>query len=149
MFFFLALPQVGIRLPGFWAGVFALSLNYGAYMSEIFRAGISSVGKGQREAALAIGMTQNQVMGRIVIPQALRFAIPPTGNEFIAMLKDSALVSITGFVHELMWRAVKVGRATFHNLEALIMAAIFYWIMTIIFSYFQNKLEARMARGER
>jgi len=148
-FFFLALPQVGIILPGLWAGVIALGLNYGAYMSEIFRAGLSSVGKGQREAALAIGMTPGQTMSRIVIPQALRFAIPPTGNEFIAMLKDSALVSATGFVHELMWRATKVGRAQFHNLEALITAAVFYWVMTLVFSYFQNRLEARMSRGER
>jgi polar amino acid transport system permease protein len=148
-FFFLALPQVGIILPGLWAGVLALGLNYGAYMSEIFRAGLSSVGKGQREAALAIGMTPGQTMRRIVIPQALRFAIPPTGNEFIAMLKDSALVSATGFVHELMWRATKVGRAQFHNLEALITAAVFYWVMTLVFSYFQGRLENRMARGER
>jgi len=148
-FFFLALPQIGIILPGFWAGVLALSLNYGAYMSEIFRAGLSSVGKGQREAALAIGMTPGQTMRRIVIPQALRFAIPPTGNEFIAMLKDSALVSATGFVHELMWRATKVGRAQFHNLEALITAAVFYWVMTLIFSALQSRLETHMARGER
>jgi len=148
-FFFLALPQVGIILPGLWAGVLALGLNYGAYMSEIFRAGLSSVGKGQREAALAIGMTPGQMMQRIVVPQALRFAIPPTGNEFIAMLKDSALVSATGFVHELMWRATKVGRAQFHNLEALITAAVFYWIMTLVFSFFQSRLEARMSRGER
>lgn len=148
-FFFLALPQLGIILPGLWAGVLALGLNYGAYMSEIFRAGLSSVGKGQREAALAIGMTPGQMMQRIVIPQALRFAIPPTGNEFIAMLKDSALVSATGFVHELMWRATKVGRARFRNLEALIMAAVFYWIMTLIFTYFQSRLEARMAKGDR
>jgi polar amino acid transport system permease protein len=148
-FFFLALPQLGIIMPGLWAGVLALGLNYGAYMSEIFRAGISSVGKGQREAAFAIGMTSGQMMRRIVIPQALRFAIPPTGNEFIAMLKDSALVSATGFVHELMWRATKVGRAVFHNLEALIIAAVFYWLMTLVFSFFQNRLESRMARGER
>jgi polar amino acid transport system permease protein len=148
-FFFLALPQVGIILPGLWAGVIALGLNYGAYMSEIFRAGLASVGKGQREAAMAIGMTPGQTMRRIVIPQALRFAIPPTGNEFIAMLKDSALVSATGFVHELMWRATKVGRAQFHNLEALIAAAVFYWVMTLVFSYFQGRLETRMSRGER
>ena len=148
-FWFLALPQIGITLPGFWAGVIALGLNYGAYMSEIFRAGLSSVGKGQREAALAIGMTPGQTMTRIVIPQALRFAIPPTGNEFIAMLKDSALVSATGFVHELLWRATKVGRAQFHNLEGLITAAAFYWVMTLVFSYFQGRLEGRMSRGER
>ena len=148
-FFFLALPQLGIVLSGTLAGVVALGLNYGAYMSEIFRAGIASVGKGQREAAMAIGMTPGQTMQRIVVPQAMRFAIPPMGNEFIAMTKDSALVSATGFVHELMWRATKVGRAQFHNLEALIMAAIFYWMMTLILSYAQNLLESRLAKGDR
>jgi polar amino acid transport system permease protein len=148
-FFFLALPQLGIILPGLWAGVLALGLNYGAYESEVFRAALSSVGKGQREAAMAIGMTQQQMMMRVVLPQALRFAIPPMGNDYISMLKDSALVSATGFVHELMWRATKVGRATFHNLEALIMAAVFYWIMTLVFSYFQGRLEANMAKGDR
>lgn len=148
-FFFLALPQLGIILPGLWAGVLALGLNYGAYESEVFRAALSSVGKGQREAAFAIGMTQGQMMRRIVLPQALRFAIPPLGNDFISMLKDSALVAATGFVHELMWRATKVGRATFHNLEALIMAAIFYWFMTLVFSYFQSRIEANLAKGDR
>ena len=148
-FFFLALPQLGIRLPGIIAGVLALGLNYGAYMSEIFRAALSSVGKGQREAAMAIGMTPTQTMRRIILPQALRFAIPPVGNEFIAMTKDSALVSATGFVHELMWRSVKVGRAQFHTLEALIMAAIFYWVMTLILSYVQSIIETRLAKGDR
>jgi polar amino acid transport system permease protein len=148
-FFFLALPQLGIILTGLFAGVLALGLNYGAYMSEIFRAGLASVGKGQREAAMALGMTPWQTMKRIVLPQALRFAIPPTGNEFIAMTKDSALVSATGFVHEVMWRATRVGRAQFHNLEALIMAAIFYWMMTLILTYVQSIIEARLARGDR
>ncbi|MFN8382566.1 MAG: amino acid ABC transporter permease [Anaerolineales bacterium] len=148
-FFFLALPQLGIILSGVFAGVLALGLNYGAYMSEIFRAGLASVGKGQREAAMALGMTPGQTMRRIVLPQALRFAIPPVGNEFIAMTKDSALVSATGFVHELMWRATKVGRAQFHNLEALIMAAIFYWVVTLILSFVQNKIETRLAKGDR
>jgi polar amino acid transport system permease protein len=149
IFFFLALPQLGINLPGLWAGVIALGLNYGAYMSEIFRAGLLSVGKGQREAALALGMTPSQMMVRIVIPQALRFAVPPTGNEFIAMLKDSALVSATGFVHEIMWRAGATGKPVNRNLEALLMAAVFYWIMTLIFTALQAQLEKYMARGDR
>jgi len=148
-FFFLALPQLGIILTGLFAGVLALGLNYGAYMSEIFRAGLGSVGKGQREAAIAIGMTPWQTMKRIVLPQALRFAIPPIGNDFIAMTKDSALVSATGFVHEVMWRATRVGRAQFNNLEALIMAAVFYWVMTIILTYVQSIIEARLAKGDR
>jgi polar amino acid transport system permease protein len=148
-FFFLALPQLGIILTGLFAGVLALGLNYGAYMSEIFRAGLASVGKGQREAAIALGMTPWQTMKRIVLPQAMRFAIPPTGNEFIAMTKDSALVSATGFVHEVMWRATRVGRAQFHNLEALIMAALFYWVMTLILSYVQSIIETRLSKGDR
>jgi polar amino acid transport system permease protein len=148
-FFFLALPQIGIILPGFWAGVLALGLNYGAYMSEIFRAGLASVGKGQREAAIAIGMTPRQTLQRIVLPQALRFAIPPIGNDFIAMTKDSALVAGTGFVHEIMWRSQKVGRATFHSLEALIIAAIFYWLITLVLSYVQSVIEARLSKGDR
>ncbi|MCK6540360.1 MAG: amino acid ABC transporter permease [Anaerolineales bacterium] len=149
LFFFLALPQLNIRLTGEMAGVLALGLNYGAYMSEIFRAGIASVGKGQREAAIAIGMTPAQTMRRIVLPQALRFAIPPVGNDFIAMTKDSALVAATGFVHELTWNAQKVGRSQFRSLEALVIAAIFYWIMTILLTYVQGIIEARLARGDR
>jgi polar amino acid transport system permease protein len=148
-FFFLALPQLGIKMPPAMAGVLALSLNYGAYMSEIFRAGISSVGRGQREAAVALGMTGGQMMSRIILPQALRLVLPPTGNEFIAMLKDSALVSATGFVQEIMWRANKVGRANFKGLEALLIAALWYWLMTIIFSFIQANIERRMSRGDR
>ena len=147
--FYLALPQLGIVLPAIWAGILPLGLNYGAYMSETFRAGISSVSKGQREAAAALGMTPGQTMRRIVLPQALRFAIPPMGNDFISMTKDSALVSVTGFVHEIMFRATRVGRATFNNLEALIIAAAFYWGMTLILTFFQSRLEARLARGDR
>lgn len=148
-FFFFGLSQFGIRLTGFQAGIVALSLNYGAYMSETFRAALTSVGKGQREAAAALGMTPLQIMWRIVLPQALRFAIPPMGNDFISMTKDSALVSITGFVHEVMWRATRVGRAQFNNFEALIMAAAFYWVLTLILTFFQTRLEARLARGDR
>ncbi|MFN8384794.1 MAG: amino acid ABC transporter permease [Anaerolineales bacterium] len=148
-FFFLALPQLGIVLSGLMAGVLALGLNYGAYMSETFRAALSSVGKGQREAATALGMTPLQTMRRVILPQALRFAIPPMGNDFISMTKDSSLVAATGFVHEVMWRATKVGRAQFNNLEALLMAAIFYWLMTLILTFFQTRLEARLARGDR
>lgn len=148
-FFYLALPQLNIVLPAIWSGILPLGLNYGAYMSETFRAGISSVGKGQREAAAALGMTPGQTMRRIVLPQALRFAIPPMGNDFISMTKDSALVSATGFVHEIMWRATRVGRAQFNNLEALIVAAIFYWVMTLILTFFQSRLEGFLAKGDR
>lgn len=149
IFFFLALPQLGIRLSGLSAGVLALGLNYGAYMTEIMRAGIQSVDVGQREAALAIGMTQPQIMRRIVLPQALRLVIPPIGNQFIAMLKDTSLISVTGFVWELLWRAQKQGRANFRSLEALLIAAVFYWIITIIFSAVQAQIESNLSRGYR
>ncbi len=148
IFFFLALPQMGIYFSGFWAGVIALGLNYGAYMSEIFRAGILSVGKGQHEAATALGMSSGQKMRFIVLPQALRLAIPPIGNEFIAMLKDSSLVSVTGFVREILWRAQKVGRSNFRNLEALVIAAIFYWMLTLLFTAVQSRVEARFEDGK-
>lgn len=148
-FFFLALPQLGITLTGFWAGVLALGINYGAYNTEIVRAGIQSVGVGQREAALALGMTSSQITRRIVLPQAMRLVIPPLGNQFIAMLKDTSLVATTGFVWELLWRAQKVGRANFRSLEALLVAAVFYWILTIMFSLIQDRIEARVARSER
>lgn len=149
IFFFLALPQLGIRLTGLWAGVLALGLNYGAYNTEIMRAGIQAVDIGQREAALAIGMTQGQIMRRIVLPQALRLVIPPIGNQFIAMLKDTSLISVTGFVWELLWRAQKQGRASFRSLEALLIAAVFYWIITILFSIVQARIEERLAQGVR
>lgn len=149
IFFFLALPQLGIRLTGLWAGVLALGLNYGAYNTEIMRAGIQAVDVGQREAALAIGMTQWQIMRRIVLPQALRLVIPPIGNQFIAMLKDTSLISVTGFVWELLWRAQKQGRASFRSLEALLIAAVFYWIITILFSIVQSRIEERLSQGVR
>jgi polar amino acid transport system permease protein len=148
-FFFLALPRLGIILSGTMAGITALSLNYGAYMSETFRAGIQSVGQGQREAALALGMTNGQMMRRIVLPQALRLVIPPIGNDFIAMLKDSSLASTTGFVRELMWLGQNLGRREFRSLEALLIIALWYWSMTIVFSWLQGRLETRLARGDR
>jgi polar amino acid transport system permease protein len=130
--------------------VIALGLNYGAYMTEIFRAGIQSVGHGQSEAAEALGMTYVQKMRRVVLPQALRVIVPPTGNEFIAMMKDTALVSFLGTSldqMEIFRRAQLVGRADFRNLEALIVAALLYWGLTTVFQYFQLRLERRLSKG--
>lgn len=130
-----------------FAGMLALGINYGAYMSEIFRAGIQSVGGGQIEAAHALGMSGGQTLRRIVLPQALRVVIPPTGNEFIAMLKDSALVGLAGSVTELFNRAQTVGKAESRSLETLLVAALIYWALTSFFSIFQRMLERRMERG--
>lgn len=145
---YLGLPRLGIILPAVPAGILALGVNYGAYMTEIFRAGIQAIGKGQYEAAEALGMSRAQTFRRIVLPQAFRIVIPPIGNEFIAMMKDSSLVSVMA-VWELTFRAQKIGRQNFRNLETFIIAAAFYWILTVIFQFLQGKLEEYMARGER
>lgn len=145
---YFALPQVGIRLPALPAGIMALSFNYGAYMTEIFRAGIQAVPRGQAEAAQALGMPEQMVFRRIVLPQAFRIVIPAVGNDFIAMIKDSALVS-TIAVQELLWHAQRAGTQTFHTLQAYLIAALVYWVLTIVFSFFQERLEHRMARGDR
>jgi polar amino acid transport system permease protein len=147
-FIYLALPQVGIVLPAIPAGIIALSFNYGAYLTEVFRAGIQAVPRGQREAAQSLGMPSQQVMRRIVLPQAFRIVIPAVGNDFVAMLKDSSLVSILA-VEELLFRSQLVGRQNFRSLEALVIAAAVYWALTIVFSTAQERLERRMARADR
>ncbi|MFL6179060.1 MAG: amino acid ABC transporter permease, partial [Actinomycetes bacterium] len=122
----------------------------GAYMTEIFRAGIQSVSGGQWEAAEALGMRYTQRMRRIILPQAIRVIIPPTGNEFIAMIKDTALVSVLGVAvaqAEVFRRAQLVGQADFKTLEAFILAAGIYWGLTAIFTFFQTKLERRLSKG--
>jgi polar amino acid transport system permease protein len=150
IFIYSALPQFGPRfvLNAFPSAVLALSLNYGAYMSEIFRAGIQAVGRGQIEAAYALGMTPWQTMRRIVLPQALRIITPDIGNQFIAMQKDTSLASAITLL-ELMGLAHQAGAPRQHYFEALVVAAIWYWLMTIVLSYFQRKLEHRMARSDR
>jgi polar amino acid transport system permease protein len=145
---YLGLPRVNIVLPGELAGILALGVNYGAYMTEIFRAGIQAIGKGQHEAAEAIGMSRAQLYRRIVLPQAFRIVIPPIGNQFIAMMKDSSLVSVMS-IWELSYRAQKIGRQYFRSLETFMIAAAFYWILTVIFQFLQGKLEDYMARSER
>ena len=158
---YLALPQLAIGLlpepyaawfiwPAQVAGVVGIAFNYGAYMTEIFRSGIEAVPHGQAEAADALGMSYGQRMRRVILPQAARIVIPPTGNEFIAMIKDTALIGLLGTT--LLWAdpfrmAQLTGKADFRNLEALIIAAIVYWGLTAIFSFFQRKLESRMSRG--
>jgi polar amino acid transport system permease protein len=147
-FAYYGLPQAGIVLDPIPTGVAALGFNYGAYMTEIFRAGIQAVAGGQREAAQALGMRESQIFRRIVLPQAIRIVTPAIGNEFIAMIKDSSLVSVIT-VQELLWRAQRIGRAEFQTIPAILIAALAYWILTILFSIFQERLERRMARGDR
>lgn len=157
---YLGLPQIGqqIRVLGypalgnllilsaFASGVLALSVNYGAYMTEIFRAGIQAIPHGQIEAARALGMGQWQCMRLIILPQALRIVIPPIGNQFIAMQKDSALVSLMG-VWEITYRANRLARRDIKFMEMLLVAAAIYWLLTIISEWLQARLERRMGQS--
>lgn len=145
---YFALPQLEIVLPAVVCGIIALSLNYGAYMTEIFRAGIQAVPRGQREAARALGMPEGRVFRRIVLPQAFRIVTPAIGNEFIAMLKDSALVSAIS-VHETLFMAQRLGRSALEPMTALLIAALVYWLLTIVFTFVQAWLERRLAQSDR
>jgi polar amino acid transport system permease protein len=123
---YLGLPQLGVILRPL-AGVLALGVNYGAYMTEIFRAGIQAIGKGQREAAEALGMSRAQTFRRIVLPQAFRIVIPPIGNEFIAMMKDSSLVYGDGCLGAHLPRP-EDRPPELSYMETFIIAAAFYWL---------------------
>jgi polar amino acid transport system permease protein len=158
----LLFPTLGIGLPfggpslfhaninsivtPFVAAVLGLGLNEAAYMAEIVRAGIISVEHGQTEAAQALGMTRIQVMRRIVLPQAMRVIIPPTGNETISMLKTTSLVSAVAF-QELLYSAQLIYAVNFRTLELLIVASIWYLVMTSILTVGQFYIERRFARG--
>jgi polar amino acid transport system permease protein len=130
----------------FLAGLLALSLNEGAYMSEIVRAGIISVEEGQTDAAKALGMTRLQTMRRIVLPQAMRVIIPPTGNETISMLKNSALVSVIA-VTELLYAAQLIYSTTYQVIPLLLVASIWYLAATTVLSIGQYYLERHFGRG--
>lgn len=130
------------------AGILVLSLNYGAYMTEIFRAGIQAIGHGQSEAARALGMTDWQTMRLVILPQAFRLIIPPIGNQFIAMQKDSSLVSLLG-VWEITFRANRFARKDSKFIEMFLLAAAIYWVLTIISEWLQSRLERYMAQNNK
>ena len=142
-FFYYGLPFIGLKLNPFQAAVIGLSLNCGAYMAEIIRGGIQSIDKGQFEAAKALGFNYNETMRKIILPQTFKVIIPPVGNEFIAMLKDTSLVSTIAMV-ELMRSAQQMYASTFKPIEIFLTAGILYLLMTTIFtavfSIFEKKL---------
>jgi polar amino acid transport system permease protein len=130
----------------FVAGVLALGLNEGAYMAEIVRAGIISVEEGQTEAAQSLGMTRLLTMRRIVLPQAMRVIIPPTGNETISMLKTSSLVSVIA-VTELLYTAQLIYAVNYRTIPLLLVVSIWYLVMTTVLSVGQYYLERHFGRG--
>lgn len=145
VFAFNVLPSFGIVLPGYTCAILALGLNEGAYMAEIIRAGIRAVGQDQRDAAQALGLREGQTMRLIVLPQAFRIVIPPIGNQFIGMLKLSALVSVIG-VHELLLVADQSASSNFRYLEALSAAGIYYLALTTLFMGVQSRIERALSR---
>src|SRR5207248_2156221 len=157
----LVLPHIGISIPftsiqwqantnalipAFMAAMLGLGLNEGAYMAEIVRAGLISVEHGQTEAAQALGMTRLLVMRRIVLPQAMRVIIPPTGNETISMLKTSSLAFVAS-VPELFTRSQQIASATFEVIELAIVASMWYMAMTSILTTGQSSLDRRLPEG--
>ena len=144
---YFALPQIiGHRIDPF--AIMAFGINSGAYVAEIFRAGIQSIDKGQMEASRALGLNWFQAMRFVIMPQAFKRIIPPLGNEFIAMLKDSSLVSVIGF-EELTRTGQLIISRTYAAFEIWIVVALLYLIMTLAISRFVALLEKRFSKGTR
>jgi len=137
-----------VQVPDIMAAVIAMTVCYGAYLGEIFRAGIQSIHKGQMEAAIALGLTRTQALSRVILPQTVRVVLPPLGNEFIALLKDSSLVSILA-VSDLLRRGREFASKTFYYFEALTVVALVYLVMTLFFSRLVALMEERMNRRGR
>ena len=146
---YFALPVItGQRVDPFVAAIGSCGINSGAYVAEIFRAGIQSIDKGQMEAGRSLGMTWVQTMRYIIVPQAFKRVIPPLGNEFIALLKDSSLVSVIGF-EELTRRGQLIIAKTYGSLEIWLSVAVIYLAMTLTISRFVAYLERRYKMDDR
>jgi cystine transport system permease protein len=142
---FYGLPSVGILLDAFPAALIGFTLNVGAYTSEIIRAAISSVARGQWEAAYSIGMNWSQAMRRTILPQAMRVAVPPLSNTFISLVKDTSLAAAIT-VPELFQTAQRIVATTYEPLILYIEAALLYLALSSVLSWLQTRLERRFAR---
>lgn len=139
---------LGINMKPLTAGIIAVSLNSAAYVSEIIRAGIDAVDKGQYEAARSLGMSQFMAMKLIVMPQAISNILPAIGNEFVTVIKESSMASVIG-VGELMYSAKVVTGRTFRAFEPLIIAAVFYFVITFTLGRLMNYIERRMKASDK
>ncbi len=141
------LPQLGIQLDPLPAALIGFSLNMAAYTAEILRAAIASIDRGQWEAAASIGMGRAQTLYRAILPQAARTALPPLGNSFISLVKDTALAA-TIQVPELFRQAQLIIARTFEIFTMYLAAALIYWLLASVLAYFQGRLEYRVNRHE-
>ncbi len=144
-FIFFFLPEVGINVPAFWTAIVGLSVNYSAYESEIYRAGLLAVPRGQMEAALALGMSRPLALRRIIVPQAVRIVIPPVVNDFIALFKDTSVCSVVTLV-ELTKRFSVLSQSTQATAELMIMTGVLYLAMSYPLSVMARRLELGLAR---
>ncbi|WP_104139065.1 amino acid ABC transporter permease [Arthrobacter sp. ZGTC131] len=142
----LVLGSANVLISPLAAALLGLSLNEAAYMAEIIRGGIGSVDKGQYDASRALGMNGGQLMRRVILPQAMRVVLPPTGNQVISMLKGTALVSVLA-ISDLLYSAQIIYATNYQTIPLLIVASLWYLLMTTILSFFQTKLERRYGRG--
>ncbi|MBE6052374.1 MAG: amino acid ABC transporter permease [Clostridium sartagoforme] len=138
---------LGINMEPLPAGIIAVSLNSAAYVSEIIRAGIDAVDKGQYEAARSLGMSRFMAMKLIVMPQAISNILPAIGNEFVTVIKESSMASVIG-VGEIMYNARVITGRTYRAFEPLIVAAVFYFIITFTLGRLMNYIERRMKAGD-
>ena len=145
-YIYFVLPDIGIQLSAFQAGVIGLGIAYSAYQAENFRAGIEAVDPGQREAAEAMGMRGALIMRRVILPQAFRIALPPYGNTLVMMLKDSSLVS-TITVAEMTRAGQLIASSTFQNMTVYTLVALLYLVMSLPLVFGLRKLERRMGAG--
>ncbi len=143
---FFGLPQFGILLPAFVCGVIGLGIYSGAYVSEVVRGAIQSIDKGQMEAARSIGMSSGLAMRTVVLPQAVVRMIPPLGNEFIALIKNSALVSLLT-IADLMHEGQKIISVSYRSLEVYLAIAVVYFILTGVTSLVLRRMELRLRAG--
>lgn len=132
-----------VQVPDIASAVIAMTVCYGAYLGEIFRAGIQSIPKGQMEAAIALGLSRGQALQRVILPQTMRVVLPPLGNEFIALLKDSSLVSILA-VSDLLRRGREYASKTFSYFESFTVVALVYLVLTLFFSRLVAMMEERI-----
>jgi len=140
------LPSVGIEFSPVTAGILALSLNAGAYLSESLRGAILGVSKGQWAASYSLGLTYPQTLRHVVVPQALRIAVPSMGNTLISLIKDTSLVSVIT-VTELMLATKEVIAVTFQPLPLFVAAALLYWGLSLCFEALQHRMEQRLQRA--
>ena len=143
---FFGLPQFGIMLPAFACGMVGLGIYSAAYVSEIVRGAIQSVDRGQLEAARSIGLSSGQAMRSVILPQAIVRMIPPLGNEFIALIKNSALVSLLT-IHDLMHEGQKIISVSYRSLEVYLAIAVIYFILTGLTTLALGRLELRLRAG--